>query len=288
LTDIRINVARMLLAAFMTMTGGCILGNRPTFVPGGADTSEITYYLDGAGNYGFGKETVPLGLMDGGYNGKIEHFIWTSYLGPLTDQIVSPVNRMRAQQLANKIRDYIDGHPRATVNIIGLSAGSGIAIFALERLPMKYRVDNVIMLSSSLSARYDLSRALRRVRGGIYFFWSPNDPILGSLVPIVGTVDGEHTSQVAGAVGAKLPPAVSREERQLYTKVHNVRWYTNEIGGPFKLQHAGTTDRTFVHDMVAPIIVRGKSRQETPASHRPTTHPAPASHPSTRPAARAP
>lgn len=284
----RINVARLLIAAIMVMTSGCILGNRPTFVPGGADTTEITYYLDGAGNYGFGKETVPLGLMDGGYNGQIEHFIWTSYLGPLTDQIAYPVNRMRAQQLANKIRDHIDRHPRGTVNIIGLSAGSGIATFALERLPTKYRVDNVIMLSSSLSARYDLSRALRRVRGGIYFFWSPNDPILGSLVPIVGTVDGEHTSQVAGVVGARLPPAVSREERELYTKVHNVRWYTNEIGGPLKLQHAGTTDRTFVRDMVAPIIVRKQVRVPATPPPRPSTRPASASHPSTHPAVRAP
>jgi pimeloyl-ACP methyl ester carboxylesterase len=284
----RINAARLLLAAIMAMASGCILGNRPTFVPGGADTTEITYYLDGAGNYGFGKETVPLGLMDAGYNGQVEHFIWTSYLGPLTDQIAYPVNRMRAQQLANRIRDYIDQHPRGTVNIIGLSAGSGIATFALERLPMKYRVDNVIMLSSSLSARYDLSRALRRVRGGVYFFWSPNDPILGSLVPIVGTVDGEHTSQVAGVVGAKLPPAVSYDERELYTKVHNVRWYANEIGGRLKLQHAGTTDRTFVRDMVAPIIVRSKSRHEAHASQRSTTRPAVASRPSSRPAVRIP
>lgn len=262
-------------ATVALLGGGCVFGNRPTFVQTGSNTNEVTFYLDGAGNFGFGKETVPLGLMDGGYEGRVEHFIWTTYLGPLTDQIASPVLRMRSQQLANRIREHIDRHSGAKVNIIALSAGTGVAIFALEKLPMKYQVNNVIMLSSSLSATYDLSRALRRVRGGIYFFWSPNDPILGNLVPIVGTVDGERTSQVAGVIGAKLPPAASREDRAAYAKVHNVRWYTNEIGSPIKLRHAGTTDRAFVREMVAPILLRDRLQTETTVDPQAASRPAP-------------
>ncbi|MBI4581882.1 MAG: hypothetical protein HY718_19450 [Planctomycetes bacterium] len=255
------------------MSTGCILGNRPQFVRGGDDTAQMTYYLDGAGNMGFGLETVPLGLMDGGYTGQVDHFIWATYLGPFIDQVSYSHNRSQGRRLARKIQEYLDQHPGASINIIGLSAGSGVAVFAVESLAPKHRVDNLIMLSSSLSADYDLGRALRCVRGGIYFFWSPNDPILRGVVPLVGTVDRENTSQVAGATGARPPVAASRETRQVYSqRVHNVRWYTNGIGGPLQLRHAGTTDRAFIRDMVAPILVRRPLPEKSPSS-RPGTRP---------------
>jgi hypothetical protein len=266
-------VARIIPLALLWLAGGCFLGNRPSFVRNGSNDNEMTYYLDGAGNFGFGMETVPLGLMDGGYDGKVEHFVWTTYMGPLADQMSTPVCRWRGGQLAHKIEKYLDRHPGAKVNIIGLSAGSGVAVFALEKLSSKYWVNQVIMLSSSLSADYDLTRALRHVRGGITFFWSPDDPILRGLVPLVGTVDGERACEVAGVIGARIPTHVGTEGRGLYQRVRNVRWYTRELIGPIKLQHAGTTDRSFVCDMVAPILVSRGVRREVVASPRPNPRP---------------
>jgi pimeloyl-ACP methyl ester carboxylesterase len=263
---------KVLAGLSLLASSGCILGNRPQFVRGGSVQTVKTYYLDGAGNYGFGKETVPLGLEDGGYQGQIEHFIWTTYLGPVLDQMSYSHNRRQGKRLAARIQGFLDSNPEAEVNLIGLSAGSGVAVFALESLPPKYRVNNVIMLSSSLSATYDLTRALRRVRGGMYFFWSPNDPILRGVVPLVGTVDRENTSQVAGVIGARPPAGADKESRQVYAQhIHNIRWYTNEIGGPIKLQHAGTTDRGFIREMVAPILV---SRTAMLAGPKPPASPA--------------
>lgn len=281
------NASKMLVAGLFLLTvSGCILGNRPQFVRGGSKTDQMTFYLDGAGNLGFGKETVPLGLEDGGYQGQVEHFIWTTYLGPLMDQVVYSYNRHRGRQLARKISSYLDRNPGASVNIIALSAGTGVAVFALESLSPKYQVDNVIMLSSSLSADYDLTRALRRVRGGMYFFWSPNDPVLRGVVPLVGTVDRENTSQVAGVIGARVPPRASRQTRQMYaTAVHNIRWYPQGGVGPIQLRHAGTTDRTFIRQMVAPILVRSTPVMQA-ASPEPTASPGrpqPASRPAETP-----
>jgi hypothetical protein len=281
---------RLIAVGLLLCSGGCILGNRPQFVRGGSDGADITYFLDGAGNFGFGKETVPLGLEDGGYKGQIEHFIWTTYLGPALDQMYYSHNRRQGRRLAGKIADFQNKHPGGRVNIIALSAGSGVAVFALESLPSKYHVDNVFMLSSSLSADYDLSRALRRVDGGMYFYWSPRDPILRGLVPVVGTVDRENTSQVAGAVGATLPRGAGMDTRQLYvSRVRNIRWYTNELGSPLKFQHAGTTDRRFICEMVAPMLVRGMASpiHAAAASPQPATSPA-AAHGSTTPPARMP
>ena len=91
--NIRRNIATFCLALLALCVPGCILGNRPALVQVGSRADQITYYLDGAGNYGFGKETVPLGLADGGYEGHVQHYIWTTYLGAVVDQISVNHNR---------------------------------------------------------------------------------------------------------------------------------------------------------------------------------------------------
>jgi len=267
---------------------GCILGNRPTLFQVGSREDQKTYFLDGAGNYGFGKETVPLGLADGGYQGHVEHFIWTTYLGAVVDQISVGHNRREGRNLAGRIQEFLDTHSDGEVNLIGLSAGTGVVVFALESLEPKYHVQNVVMLSSSLSADYDLTGALRHVDGGIYFFWSPDDPILGGVVPIIGTVDrSPHRTSPAGTWGARLPFGAGKQSRQLYgDKVHNVRWYPEPLIGPFKLRHAGSISRPVIRDLVAPILVyrsrpaRGPETQPAPKVHAPTPPPG---APTTRP-----
>lgn len=245
---------------------GCILGNRPALVQLGSRNDQITYYLDGAGNYGFGKETVPLGLADGGYQGHLQHYIWTTYLGAVADQVSVNHNRREGRQLATRIERYLDTYRDGEVNLIGLSAGTGVVVFALEALNPKCKVQNVVMLSSSLSADYDLTTALRRVQGGIHFFWSPDDPILADVVPIVGTVDrSSRSTPPAGMWGARLPFGASEATRDLYAKkVRNIRWYTEPVIGPIKLRHAGSVSRSLIRERVAPILVHGSRFAKPP------------------------
>jgi hypothetical protein len=261
---------------------GCIIGNRPNFVEVTATRADQrTYFLDGAGNYGFGKETVPLGLADGGYEGFVEHYIWTTYLGPVVDQVSVDHNRRKGMELARKIEGFLSRYPDGQVDIIGLSAGSGVAIFALEALRPKYKIDNVIMLSSSLSANYDLSRALTRVKGGIHFLWSPKDPILREVVPMLGTVDrGSDGALPAGVYGAKLPPNATQDTVDLYRKVHNIPWHPQSFVGPVKLQHAGSISRSVIGEVVAPIIVHRPAPE--PPTHA-AAQPRPASPPGATP-----
>ncbi len=261
------NVWRNIVAAGLALAlcgaSGCVLGNRPTLVRTGTRADEVTFYLDGAGNYGFGKESVPLGLADGGYEGHVQHYIWTTYLGPVLDQVYLSHNRNEGRQLAQRIEEHLDRYPTGRVNLIALSAGTGVAVFALESLRPTYFVDNVVLLSSSLSSGYDLTTALQRVRGGIYFFWSPDDPILEGFVPIIGTVDRTYDSTPAGIWGARLPRGASEETRELYRRhVFNRRWSPSAIRGPFKLQHAGSISRSVIQKLVAPILVAGPT---TPA-----------------------
>ena len=54
-------------------------------LPGCADPKEkfgTVYYLDGAGNWGFGVADVPAGLQAAGYKRKFEVFVWTSSFMP--------------------------------------------------------------------------------------------------------------------------------------------------------------------------------------------------------------
>lgn len=258
-------IACICLALIAGAVSGCFLGNRPTFVHKGSRDDEKTFYLDGAGNYGFGKESVPLGLADGGYKGHVEHFIWTTYLGPLVDQMSYNHNHREGRTLARKIEAYLDTKPSADVNIIALSAGTGVAVFALEELRPGYSIDHVVLLSSSLSSDYDLRLALQHVKGGIYFFWSPDDPVLQGVVPLVGTVDRAESAP-AGAWGATPPHKASNETRQLYyQRVHNIRWTPESfMSNPLKLQHAGTISRDFIRAKVAPILVQGASDKVKP------------------------
>ncbi len=239
---------------------GCIAGNRPNFVNTGSSSEGKTFYLDGAGNFGFGKESVPIGLAEGGYHGKVEHFIWTSYMGPLVDQLYLRHNRRAARDLARKIARYKRYWPEKTVNIVALSAGTGVAVFALEALDADIHVNNVVLLSSSLSADYDLTQALRRVDGAIHVFWSSRDPILRWGVPIVGTVDrAGFGARPAGTHGMRLPNHVSDQTRKLYERVQNVEWHPDQSGGVVKnvvtLRHATTTTTAFIRELVAPIVI---------------------------------
>jgi len=241
-----------------------VLGNRPTFVHTGSRPDKIAFYLDGAGNYGFGKESVPLGLADGGYQGHVEHYIWTTYLGPVVDQIYLQHNRREGANLARRIEEHLLRYPNGEVNLVALSAGTGVAVFAMEALRPGLEVDNVVLLSSSLSSDYDLTRALGHVRGGMWFFWSPNDPILQGVVPIVGTVDrSPEDSPPAGTWGAHLPRGASDKTRALYQKkLHNQQWTPDSESGPLKLRHAGSIDRGVIRNLVAPILV-ARARPET-------------------------
>jgi len=63
-------------------------------------------------------------------------------------------NESEARRLAERIELYMDEFPGRRANIIALSAGTGIATWALEALPSKYHVGPWVS-RSALSRDYD-------------------------------------------------------------------------------------------------------------------------------------
>ena len=216
------------------------------------------YYLDGAGgggglrNYGSG---VRKGLLNAGYPGAGQIFRWNTGFGVVADQSASnKYKRRKAAELAGLIQDYTKEHPNAPMNLIGLSAGTAIAVFTLEALPESSPVDHVILLGASISATYDLTEALKRVKDELYVFTSGKDAVLRFLVPIGGTAD-RSSAKSAGLSGFQQPASATPESRQQYAKVSEVPWREEfarkgNYGG-----HTDTVNARFVQAYIAPLIM---------------------------------
>jgi len=212
-----------------------------------------TYYLDGAGNWGFGVTEIARALEAAGYKGSFEAYMWTSSFNPALDQMNRPFARLRAALLAEKIAAYLDEYPDNDVNIIALSAGTGVAIWAVEALPNDLQVNNVVLLGSSLSSDYDMSKALRHIRGKVYVYYSPHDAILDGPVRLLGTIDGKFDVAAAGLVGLH-PPGGGQG------KIVNIPWRPEYAQYGWAGGHTDSTSEAFVRKFVARHIVSETQR----------------------------
>jgi hypothetical protein len=248
------------LGLLLLGTAGCA-STPPTLNAHGA-----VFYCGGAGggpglrNWGLG---VQKGLQEAGYTGTFDEFPWKTGLGMFVDQTESvKAKRAQAAKLAKQITAYQARYPGSPVNLMGLSAGTAVAVFALESLPTSSQVDTVVLLSSSLSGDYDLTAALRHVRGDVYVTTSPNDTMLGDMVPVFGTADREYVGQkIAGLHGFSLPPQAGPLTRRLYAKVILLAWDPKmELFGDYG-HHLQTADPSFVQHVIAPLLTGEGPRQ---------------------------
>ncbi|MBX3394427.1 MAG: hypothetical protein KF841_03575 [Phycisphaerae bacterium] len=256
--------ALLLLTCLISTGSGCagrIFGEITSWQPSGNPRRGITYYVGGAGPMGHvGSFDVPGGLRDGGYEGDVRVFTWQSWLHS-GDQLNISRNRAKGIELADRIRQDRRMHPGAKINIIALSAGTGITTFALEALPESAKVSNVLFLGCSMSSRYDLTRALRRVQNRLYIVYSPTDGILRNVVWYTGTVDRSDSEDgIAGLEGFYVPATATSETRQLYQKLANIRYRPEFALSDYRGGHVDSTSRLFVRRYLAPIVLGNDSR----------------------------
>jgi hypothetical protein len=218
------------------------------------------YYLDGAGggqpwsNWAGG---VRSGLLEAGYDGAGEMFTWETGLGVAADQVASnEYKRGKAVELARKIAAYRQKFPSAPITLLGLSAGTAIAVFTLEALPPDDSVDNVILLSGSLSSYHDLTRALAHVQRKVYVFTSQRDAVLQVMLPLGGTADrGSGTTETIGVEGVKQPAGATAETRRLYAaKIVEVPWNAEFAAYGHQGGHTDSVKGPFVERFVAPLV----------------------------------
>jgi hypothetical protein len=224
----------------------------------------IVYYLDGAGGGGFmwnWDSGVRDGLLAAGYAGSGAMFDWETGLGPLADQASSlSYKRGRAGELALRIHRFKERYPDAPVSLISLSAGAAVAVLTLEALPADCPVDTVVLLGASIAADYDLTAALRHVRGRLYIFTSTRDEVLSDIVPLTGTADRDTDgAPAAGLSGFIMPAAATAETSGLYAdRVVTIAWTTDfERDGNYG-HHLDNVRAAFIRNRVAPLVIGGK------------------------------
>jgi hypothetical protein len=249
-----------LLALTLCLSAGCWNSGRPE------ERFGKTYYLDGAGNFGFGMGSVREGLVAAGYRGDVEVFVWTTSFNPLLDQRNTVLNDIRAGQLAGKIEHYLKNYPDNDVNVIALSAGTGVAMWAVEKLHSPDKINNLVLLGSSLWSQYDVTKALANMKGKIYVYYSAYDDVLDTFVRRVGTVDNRFGVDSAGLVG--LHP-----DGQDNPRVVNIGYRPSYDRYGWAGDHTGATSAPFVRTYVAQHVVAPRApevRRRPASAARPT------------------
>ena len=246
-----------LLLAGVALLGGCGQPSEPaTLAPAATPPilSAVLLHLPGiAGARGM-DEALVSGIVAGGIDAKTEIYDWTLETPGLQALVSHEHNEEEAQNVADMLEQRYRADPRRRIYLTGHSGGSGIAVFALEKLPKDVMVDDVVLLASALSPGYDLSKALAHVRGHLYNFYSGSDPVLGYGTRYFGTIDGVKTV-AAGRVGFAAVPAA---DPAMYGKLKQIpydpAWMQLNNAG----DHVGPMHRKFARVIIGPLLKTGE------------------------------
>ena len=200
-------------------------------------------------------DNVARGLHAAGCDAAVEIHDWRSFRGwnPL-HLVTYRRNRHQANEIAQRILNYQAQYPDRPVDLIGHSAGAGVALFVLQQLPLGVQIRSAVLLAAAVSRRFDVSPLLETTRNGIWNFSSRGDLLtVGLGTMIFGTVDRRH-SVSAGALGFSTLPTRTASTILSSRRLHEVN-YQFEMAGSWNFGgHFGCTNSAFVANYVAPIL----------------------------------
>jgi pimeloyl-ACP methyl ester carboxylesterase len=233
---------------------------------GGPTTRPLVVHLPGIGGFMFIDRGMIAGLVGGGVKAQIQAYDWTVH-DPGIDALHDyDRNHKEAAYLAEMIARHAQRWPDGPIVITSHSGGGGIAVWTLEKLPPGVMVDAVFLMAPALSPGYDLSAALRHVRGHMYVFYSKYDYlVLGAGCTLCGTIDGELTD-AAGYVGFVPPKSADPGQYKKLDQIpYDPAWLPLGNFG----DHVGAMARRFVAKIIAPLVTEaldGQSAAYQPAS----------------------
>ena len=192
------------------------------------------------------------GLKDAGWSGPTRIYDWTEHDPGLDALLARKRNEREAEKVERGLERRLREDPSLSITLTSHSAGTGIAVWALEKLPPDMKVQTLVLMAPALSPGYDLSKALSHVRGRAYVFSSEFDvAVLGTGTSLFGTVDGVKT-RAAGLLGFKQPPGADPAQyAKLVPMPYDKAWMKfGNIG-----DHIGCMGRAFVRYVVAPRLI---------------------------------
>jgi len=195
------------------------------------------------------------GLKEGGLDANIRIYDWTGSDRGLLALADVRRHRVESEKLAKILIDLRRAQPNCRIVLTGHSGGAGLCTWALESLPADVTIDEWVMFAPALSPGYDLSRALRHVKGRAFAFCSERDVfVLGTGTRMFGTIDRVNV-EAAGKVGFERP---SGADDAMYAKLTNI-FYTEAwaaLGN--NGDHLGSLSEPFAQKIIAPIIIDGR------------------------------
>jgi hypothetical protein len=245
---------KFVLFFYFAVTVGCANADRgATTKPALAGNYHL--HLPGISGYRNIDRRLIAGLAEGGVDGKIEHYDWTTADPGLGALLATKRNKDEANNVAQILLEHRRADPQARISATAHSGGAGIIVWALERLPDDVMVDSVVLLAPALSPTYDLTKALKHVTGKMYALTSSSDiVVLGVGTSLFGTIDGVKT-EAAGKVGFRRPASADEQQyKKLVQLPHQQNWI-KQYGNTG--EHIGAMNRSFAREIIAPLILKG-------------------------------
>lgn len=226
------------------------LANGATF----ADDQLVVLHLPGIGGHLRIDDMLILGLQQGKITGPAEIYDWTHGNPGVPALAGIERNRAEARRISQHILELTRVDKDRRMILTSHSGGTGMAIWALEDLPDDVSIDTLLMVASAISPEYDLSKALKHVRGHAYALNSTYDWVLGLGTRGFGTID-RLQSPSAGYAGFVMPAGADAAQ---YAKLVQIQydpgWFVlGNLGN-----HIGAMNPLFARTMIAPLILTGK------------------------------
>jgi len=186
---------------------------------------EVVFVLDGVGGFQF----VPLLLRrawrdDPGTPGTIVVRWQFGIPGEIwTDLCWRSRNMKKASEFADQLASFRLQYPEASIHILAFSGGTGIAVWACERLAGRAAIETMVLACPAISPEYNLAEALRAVHRCYALISHRDCGILGLGTTVFGTVDRRHCS-AAGRKGFSPPPNLSQADARAYDRLRQIEW----------------------------------------------------------------
>ncbi|MCI0683539.1 MAG: alpha/beta fold hydrolase [Gemmataceae bacterium] len=246
------------LAATLALSG-CLTLRRhsPTSVPA-APANGVVFVANGAGNFQVTSRILRELFEREKLQVHVATFEWShGYLRILADQACYRYALAQGKRLAQEIEAYAKDHPHMPIYLVGHSAGSTVALSALEHMPPGL-VERAFLLSPSVSNQYDIRPAVRSVNRGLHVFYSRHDYwYLGLATHVLGTADRRFIHPASGRVGFEVQ--TEHGDFALQAKLFQRPWQpvdaqTGNLGG-----HYGNYAPAFLKRHLLPLLEPVKS-----------------------------
>ncbi len=248
-----------LLLTGAALIGGCGGMDDDQFLAQDRKSKGLTVILPGIEGESDYNHSIRAGILEAGGGQAIPIYHWGRPLpaiGMLLNQVDVIGNRVEAAKIAEMIVNYQKSFSGKPVYVIGHSGGGGMAVFVAEAMPEGSKIDGLVLLSASISAGYDLTKAISKTRSGIVNFYNPKDGVMLAIATTVaGNMDGGH-SPAAGLNGfdrvAADDPA---EKKAAYAKLYQMQ--ISVSGAEDDGEHTKVTSPSYVSSSIAPWVKGG-------------------------------